>query len=146
MQFFKHWTRQTAITMLISGIIFAAVAVIAGLYATADSGSLYGMLVGIAAALGIFMTVAGIVWLVKWRGKTNEEVQAALHQIYDERYYSTLAKANMIAAHVAVAFLLICAVVFALQDNLLVTWLFIGCSYIIVFGRLILTRVMLRVN
>ena len=58
MQSFKRWIRQTAITMLVSGVILA------------DSNDLYGMLAGVAAALGISMAIAILVWWIK----INDEV------------------------------------------------------------------------
>ena len=144
MNLYKHWTRETAVIILVTGIAFGAAGLIAGLLAHEGSSSAYLTLVGIATGISIAMIAIAIIWLVKWRGKTNDQIRAELHQVFDERYYSAQARASLISAHVTVTFLLVCAIVFAVQHNLLVTWLFIGATYIVVFGRLLLTRLLLR--
>jgi len=144
--FMKYWTRTTAVIVLVVGVVMAVVGFVSAALAPADANNTYLFLAGAVLGLGAVAIVLSVVWFIRSRGMTSEEAKAHFKQLYDERYHAAFGKATEISSFVMVVFLLVCAVVFLLQDQQLVGWLFMGGAYLLVLLRSVLTRILLRLS
>ena len=146
MKWFKYWTRPTAVTILVVGFVLIALGLAGILIAGPDATAAYGVLVGAAAGLGIALLAAAIVWLMRWRGQSDEQIRTTMKQVFDERFYGASERASRITTVATALFLVACGAWYGSQDNLLTAWLFVGGAAILGIGRIILTRVFLRVK
>jgi len=106
----------------------------------------FSFLIGVIAGVSVAMLVVSIWWLVKWRGLSDEEIRVSVSQANDERRRAASARAGEISGLVTALCLLVCACVFFIRQDMVVGLLFMGGAYIAVFGRILLTQVLLRRN
>jgi len=141
----KYWTRTTAITSIIIGLVMLVTGLVAAILAPETADTIFYFLSGLVMGIGLALITISTVWLIRSRGMTDDQAKAHFRQIYDERYHEAFSKATQISTLITVVFLFVCGVIFLLQLNQsVVGWLFIGGGYLLVFARLIITRIILR--
>ena len=144
MKLCRYWTRTTAVVVLISGVVFAVAAALAAIFGSGNAGATFDFLIGIVVGVSVAMLAVSIWWLIKWRGLSDEEIRVNVSQENDERRRAASARAGEISGLVTAFCLLACACVFFIRQESLVGWLFMGGAYIAIFGRVLLTRILLR--
>ena len=139
-------TKANAAMVLLCGIVGLGGGLMAmfGPGSDAEIDRVNSLLSGFSVGVGAVLVIAGVVFLIRWRGKTDAEVAATQKQFYDERFKAVQAQAFRLSGLISACFLLVCAVVFVFRNDLVGSWLFIIGSLITTLGGRLLTAWLLR--
>ena len=139
----KYWNRTTAVIVLIVGVLMTAAGIVDLILAPADAGLSFSLPAGLVVGIGAVAIAQSVVWFIRARSMTDEQIKAHFKQLYDERYHSAFSKAAEISSFITILYLVVCGVVFLVLDQQLAGWLFMGGAYVLLITRSMITRVIL---